>query len=154
MALKYVKGDILDAKIGIITHSCNCFLVFGAGLAKQIKDKYPRAYTECVAIMGKAEPRNRLGKAQIVEVIPGSLFICNAFGQYHYGRGNTVYTDYNALAQALYGLNDWHSKYCPPDFPIYIPHGIGSGLGRGDKDIIHNIIKNAVPNAVIVRKEG
>ena len=153
MALKYVKGDILQAKIGIITHSCNCFLVFGAGLAKQIKDKYPRAYTECVEIMGKAEPRNRLGKAQIVEVIPGSLFICNAFGQFNYGRTGQ-HTDYNALAQALYGLNDWHSKYCPVDFPIYIPHGIGAGLGGGKWEVINNIIKNAVPNAIIVRKEG
>lgn len=153
MPLKYVKGDILDAPNGIIGHQVNCMMVMGSGLAKQIKDKYPRVYTEYVEIMGKAEPRNRLGKCQIIEVRPGQLFVANLFGQFNYGR-NGRHTDYNALAQALYGLNDWHNKYCPIDFPIYIPSGIGCGLGGGSWEIVNNIIKNAVPNAIIVRKEG
>jgi O-acetyl-ADP-ribose deacetylase (regulator of RNase III) len=55
--VQITKGNLLDFPthclsfasneyIGInaIAHSCNCQNVMGAGIAKQIKDRYPQAY--------------------------------------------------------------------------------------------------------------
>jgi len=64
--MKFVKGNILDAQHGIIGHQVNCRMVMGAGLAKQIRGKYPRVYTEYVEVMGKADPKTRFGKCQLV----------------------------------------------------------------------------------------
>ena len=42
--IKYIKGDILDVTEGFIVQQVNCFGVMGAGLAKQIRDKWPSVY--------------------------------------------------------------------------------------------------------------
>ena len=42
--IKYIKGDILNVTEGIIVQQVNCFGVMGAGLAKQIRDKWPSVY--------------------------------------------------------------------------------------------------------------
>ncbi|WP_223260709.1 hypothetical protein [Bacillus sp. LNXM65] len=39
--IKTVDGNILEASEDIICHQVNCKGVMGAGLAKQIKSKYP-----------------------------------------------------------------------------------------------------------------
>ena len=149
--MKYVKGNILDAKHGIIGQQVNCQLVMGAGLARQIRDMYPRVYSEYKNVMGATQPNNRLGKCQIVEAIPQTLYVANLFGQFHYIPRGQCHTDYNALAMALKGLSDWHGKFCHPDFPIFLPHGVGCGLAGGDWKIVESMISNAIPNAIIVR---
>lgn len=149
--MKFVKGNILDAQHGIIGHQVNCQMVMGAGLAKQIRQKYPRAYTEYKEIMGKAEPRARFGKCQIVEVISGTLYIANLFGQFEYRPRGIQHTNYDALSMALVGLKTWHSKYANPDFPIFLPHGLGCGLAGGDWKQVLGRIESAIPNAIIVR---
>ena len=54
--IKTIKGNLLDFPaycetdsdnyigINVIAHSCNCQNVMGAGIAKQIKDRYPQAF--------------------------------------------------------------------------------------------------------------
>lgn len=37
-----LEGNLLDAPFQFIAHQVNCRGVMGAGLAKQIKQKYPR----------------------------------------------------------------------------------------------------------------
>jgi O-acetyl-ADP-ribose deacetylase (regulator of RNase III) len=151
MALKFVKGDILDAEDGIIGHQVNCQMVMGSGLAKQIKNKYPRVYDEYIAIVGVAPINTRLGRCQIV-AISDVLYFANLFGQFDYGlRG--VNTDYGALGMALRQLQRWKTLFKPPNFPVYLPYGIGCGLGGGDWKIVEGIIRDAVPNAIIVRYE-
>lgn len=44
--IKTVEGNILDAEEDIICHQVNCKGVMGAGLAKQIKSKYPNVYKD------------------------------------------------------------------------------------------------------------
>jgi len=52
---------------------------------------------------------------------------------------------------ALVGLKVWHSKYAHPDFPIFLPHGLGCGLAGGDWKEVLGRIESAIPDAVIVR---
>ena len=42
--IEYIKGNILNATEGIIVQQVNCMGVMGAGLAKQIRDKWPSVY--------------------------------------------------------------------------------------------------------------
>jgi len=52
---------------------------------------------------------------------------------------------------ALRQLERWKNITKMKDFPIYLPHGIGCGLGGGDWKIVEGIIRDAVPDAIIVR---
>ena len=42
--MKIIYGDILNITEGIIRQQVNCMGVMGSGLAKQIRNKYPRVY--------------------------------------------------------------------------------------------------------------
>ena len=42
--MRYVKGNILDSDADAILHQVNCQGVMGAGLAKQIRGRYPNVY--------------------------------------------------------------------------------------------------------------
>ena len=44
--LELINGNLLDFPNGInnIAHSCNCRMIMGGGIAKQIKERYPEAY--------------------------------------------------------------------------------------------------------------
>ena len=152
MSLKFVKGNILEAKDGIVGHQVNCQMVMGAGLAKQIRDKYPRVYEEYITVMGRMPMDRRLGQCQVVE-ISKMLYFANLFGQFDY-RLRGVKTDYGALGMALRQLQRWKSLTKPPDFPIYLPYGIGCGLGGGNWSIVEGIIRDATPDATIVRYEN
>jgi O-acetyl-ADP-ribose deacetylase (regulator of RNase III) len=39
-----VDGDLLDQKTDVIAHQVNCLGVMGAGVALQIKNKWPEVY--------------------------------------------------------------------------------------------------------------
>ena len=52
--------NLLEYPLDGFIHSCNCFHTFGAGIALQIKRKYPELY-EADAKHGPAGDRNRLG---------------------------------------------------------------------------------------------
>ncbi len=149
--MHFVKGNILDVHKGIIAHQCNCQLVMGAGLAKQIRIKYPRVYTEYCEIMGKLTITQRLGKSQVVEVISKTLYVANLFSQYHYLPRGVCHTNYDALSMALIGLKKWHKQFCPIDFPVFFPYKMGAGLAGGNWNYIINLIETAFPKAIIVK---
>ena len=46
MNIEVIDGNLLDFPndINVIAHSCNTRNIMGAGIAKQIKDRYPEAY--------------------------------------------------------------------------------------------------------------
>jgi O-acetyl-ADP-ribose deacetylase (regulator of RNase III) len=150
--LRFVKGDILDAEYGIIGHQTNCMLVMGAGIAKQIRDRYPHVFEEYKNVMGtQFTEEQRLGKCQMTTAIPQKLFVANLFGQFRCGGGRIQYTDYGALGMALRSLQRWRTEACPENFPVYLPHGIGCGLAGGDWSIVEGIIRDAIPDAIIVK---
>lgn len=60
--IKIVKGDILQASEDIIGHQVNCQGVMGAGLAKQIRNKYPHVYDEYRKLCSSTENKYSLHK--------------------------------------------------------------------------------------------
>lgn len=150
--IKVIEGNILSTKEGIIVQQVNCQGKMGAGLALQIKNKYPEAYTSYLAFISYAqmEGLELLGQANIVFVLP-DLAVANVFGQKYYGR-NGVYTDYNALEKSLKKVKQFAIKN---GLTVYIPLGIGCGLAGGKWEIVSNIIykvfKDEDVNCVLIR---
>lgn len=135
-------GDILSNAYGIICHQVNCRGVMGAGLAKQVKEKYPKVFNWYKYYCESISPIHLLGYTQFVTVDEDkasnpTLVVANLFAQDNYGRGK-LYTDYKALEKCLksvYNIANAHN------LPVYIPYGIGCGLAGGDWSKVENLIK-------------
>ena len=149
--MQYIEGDLLDIKAGIICHQVNCQLKMGAGLARQIRNKWPVVYSEYIRVMSQAPAKDRLGICQMVEITPKTLYVANLFGQFHYLPRGTRHTDYNALAVALRSLSKWRQTFFSGAFPVFVPELMGCGLAGGDIKEVHAIIRGTLPNAIIVR---
>jgi O-acetyl-ADP-ribose deacetylase (regulator of RNase III) len=148
--VKQISGNILDVTEGIIVQQVNCQGVMGAGLAKQIREKYPHVYENYRDVYEVAEG-SLLGVVCYVHVSP-KLCISSVFGQEYYGRNkNIVYTNYNALKT---GLADISSVAQALGYQVYIPHGIGCGLANGDWNVVLSIIEETTPDAIIVKWGG
>lgn len=145
--MKIIKGNILDIKEGIICHQVNCMGVAGAGLAKQIRDKYPQWYNEYQSDAWGWQYKG-LGNISTFEVSESpELIIVNMFAQLRYGR-TKQHTDYNALRQCLEAVRMFYG-----DRKVYLPYGVGAGLGGGLWQVISGIIEDVLPSAIIVELE-
>lgn len=138
-----IKGNLLtlfeNNNIDILVHGCNCFHTMGAGIAKQIKEKYYIAYeADLQTIKGD---KNKLGTYSFVQ-INNTQFIINAYTQYHFYGKRPI--DYDALRN-VFKLIDSNFK----NKRIGIPK-IGAGLAKGDWNIIQKIIEEEVNNNTIL----
>ena len=137
-----ISGDILQMTRGIIVHQVNCQGVMGAGLALQIRRKYPRHYADFVS-------RNpHLGGLVITQVNAG-LYVVGIYGQDCYG-GSSCHTDYDALAKGLAAVQQLSRE---TGLQLFIPFGIGCGLAHGDWSIVRQLILRNAPGAIVVKKE-
>lgn len=140
--IKYIDGDILSGPKQveriIICQQVNCSGVMGAGLAKQIRAKYPVVYSEYQRYIHELNEQELplLGRVSYVRVAD-NIAIANIFGQDGYGRGKR-HTNYAALSVAF-----WRMFSRIQNTTIRIPYGIGCGLGGGDWDIVEALINDA-----------
>ena len=135
MQIEYVTGNILLTDARHIIHGCNSKGVMGAGVAKAIRNWYPKAYQD----YDDAYNSNglRLGDI-IVSIQPDDRVIHNAITQQDYGRrDDRVYVSYWAIAEVFRKINSWGVK------EIALPK-IGSGLANGDWNVISAIIENTL----------
>lgn len=125
----------------VIAQQVNCQNRMGAGLALALMRKWPtvaRKYHEfCNSnLRHGGQPRNLLGRAQGVCVGP-EQYVCNLFGQEHYGHSGH-YTNETAL---LHGIELVLRSADNHNLPVYIPANIGSGLAGGDRSVIQSGIR-------------
>jgi O-acetyl-ADP-ribose deacetylase (regulator of RNase III) len=145
--LRRIEGNILDVKQGIICHFCNEEGIMGAGLAAQIKLRFPEAYTVY------KEDARCLGSFTSAQVSP-NLYVVNMVTQDLKGKG----TQYPAVMQALHQLSQNRSEYLKM-FPnsseaatqVYFPEFVGCGLGKGNPDAIQAMIEHFFPDTILVR---
>jgi O-acetyl-ADP-ribose deacetylase (regulator of RNase III) len=145
--MKEIGGNILD-KTGIICHQVNCQGKMGAGLALQIKRKWPIVYKEYLKALDTG--LLYLGEIQFVRVSP-KIIVCNMAAQDRYGRDKR-YTDYGAFAHCLLELRQRYQKHLP--LPVCFPHGIGCANAGGDWEVISALIEDIIPEAYIVNFKG
>lgn len=142
--VEILEGDLLKSDCNVICHQTNCQGKMGAGIAKQIRQLYPKVYDEYVKFC-KDNYKNLLGRCQIVNLsIDDNLKYCaNLFGQNGYGYGGR-YTDYNALKCALNELknNCYEFLKIMNNVTVGIPYNIGCGLAGGDWSIVFKIIED------------
>lgn len=132
--IKMYYGDVLQSKARIICHQVNCCGVMGAGLAYQIKKKYPDVYNEYYKLCQTTYKGKLLGIVQMVGIENGNQCIANCFGQLDPGPN----TNYDALENSLYYIRN----IVPKGYTIAIPYKIGCGIGKGNWEEVFNIIKN------------
>ena len=74
-------SNLLEVKSGIICHQVNCIGAMGAGLALQIRNKWPNVFSEYREQCGQfmAHPEMMLGHVLDVAVGP-TLVVANCFG--------------------------------------------------------------------------
>ena len=153
--LRYETGDILSGKYPVICHQVNCKGVMGAGLAKQIRAKYPFVYNEYLDLL--KENNNPLGHILLSHAsgLNGEIIV-SMFAQYGYGRYKR-YTDYYAFKRCLYALEKSMNNYSSNGHynTIAFPYGIGCGLAGGDWHIVQDMIigfsEEVKQDVVIVR---
>ncbi|MCM3034496.1 macro domain-containing protein [Bacillus pumilus] len=138
--IKTVDGNILEASEDIICHQVNCKGVMGAGLAKQIKSKYPNVYKEYKQLCTE-QGDDLLSSVQLISTNDGKT-IANLFAQVGYGR-KRMQTDYDALRSCLQSLKNTvtHSNEKKNQMSIAIPYGISCGLAGGDWTIVEGMIE-------------
>ena len=77
--VKEIKGDLLTADVKIRGHQVNCRGVMGAGIAKQVREKYPEAFEQYKALCDQFGS-SLLGHTQFVTCHDGTI-IANMFAQ-------------------------------------------------------------------------
>ncbi len=118
-----VKGDLFNAPKGaIICHAVNCMGVWGAGIAKTFKNKYPDAY-RFYNRMCTENGANLLGSALLIEV-GGHTIGCLFTSVGYSSNAGSVEEILDATHEAVYDLV-WQNKYNKK--PIYMCK-INSGL--------------------------
>ena len=144
---KEVYGDILTP-VGygtgvVVCHQVNCKGVMGAGLAKQIRQKFPRVYEDYLEKCATTPSDRLLGSVQFCFApCSAGYVIANVFAQNGYGYGR-CFTDYDALAKALTRVAQMF-----PDSTIRLPYHMGCGLAGGDWDTVSKISQDTLVGKV------
>lgn len=132
--IKYTQGDLVrDAErdFDVIGHGCNCFNNMGAGIAKDVRIKYPEAYRVDVATqMGS---KDKLGN--YTKWDGENITILNLYTQWRYGNSE-INADYDAIRGCMKSIKEDYSGK-----KIGLPL-IGAGLAKGDWGVISKIIED------------
>lgn len=145
------QGNILDdlnaGTITVVGHQVNTQGQMGHGLAREIREQYPVAYTAYRDAL--RDHTLVLGGICPVEVAP-ARWIVHLAGQRRAHGWPRQKTDYVALARALVALNDWSAR---DGMNVGLPYALGCGLGGGQWAVVSALIATYCPSAVLVRMD-
>lgn len=142
--LNVVEGDLIKmakrGKFDLILHGCNCRNTMGSGIAKQIKDNFPDAYTADTKFSEQYHnyPYLKLGQYSLTHWYDGDhskFIIINAYTQFDFLPRGVDHFEYASFAVILQKLHHFYGNY-----DIGLPR-IGSGLAGGDPDRIYGMIE-------------
>lgn len=142
--MKTITGNLLDQK-GILCHQVNLRGIMGAGLALQIRMKWPKAHEDYVRYCRKCPMVSDV----VFSKIGDGVIVAHLFGQSDISTGECA-TRYEAYPEMLKEVRKAAEGL---EEEIYIPYGIGCGLGGGDWNIVLSILEKHCPNATIVKYE-
>lgn len=149
MKIQYKIGDVTEAVEPVIAHGCNSRGVMGSGVAKAIREKFPRAYTvyHDFCILGARVGTNIWVLCD--EVSPPKTIV-NCITQENYGYDGQQYVDYEAVKACIENINTqavYRRRMSREDqFDAFALPMIGSALGGGDWDILEYIIEANTPD--------
>jgi O-acetyl-ADP-ribose deacetylase (regulator of RNase III) len=132
--IKYIKGDLFNTDCDIIAHGCNCLGVMGSGVAKIVRDRYPKAYHAYVDKYD--EDGLKLGEVQFVLQRDGK-YIANCMTQNAFLPRGKRHADYNAIMDCMEQVKVFAMS---KGLSIAIPK-IGAGLAGGNWNAIEVLLK-------------
>lgn len=137
MSITYIPGDLLSSDCDVLAHGCNCFHSFGAGIARQFKEKYPTSFdADLRSSRGDPEKLGTFTKAEF-----DGKMIFNLYTQFRYGYPPRQ-VDYNAVRDSLEAMKGYLEMFSDFDnIKIGMPK-IGCGLAGGDWNIVEDIIED------------
>lgn len=128
--IKIMDGDLFSTTAPIIAHQVNCQGKMRSGVALQIRELYPEAYTQYIQLCHNPLYHNTLlGTAQ--QCICNDKIIYNLYGQDNYGYDGGQYTNTYALKNAMKQLADYARRQ---KLVIAMPYKIGCCRGGADWD--------------------
>ena len=152
--MKHINGDIIElAKSGVfdvIAHGCNCQGNMGKGLAKQIKEQFPK--------VGKIDQKGEYPGTIYAVTYPNGLTIVNAYTQIYYGKANDQYKSLSVINNFACDVVDSQKnryefiRHCLRAINTFFAGKklglplIGSGLAGGDWKLIEVIITQELFN--------
>ena len=140
--LYYKVGDLLVAPQKTIAHQVNCQGKMDSGIAKAIRNKYPKVYKEYMVLYNYWVDINKAmlpGYSQIVYT--ENRYIFNLFGQVRYGYDELIYTPYAYLSIALDRCFSEMREIGETE--IAIPYKMGCDKGSGtDWNVVESILEN------------
>ena len=149
MKIEQIEGDLLDFPNGInvIAQCCNCKAVQSAGIAKQIKERYPEAYeadkTHHAVYQNKGNSMlGSYSSARVWKAGEKVRFVVNLYGQENYGvedRQLNYEAIYCAMNRLRINLNIAHRNL--QETVVGFPYGMGCGLAGGDWRIVYAMIE-------------
>lgn len=134
--LSIINGDLLEQNFDVIGHQANCLNIMGAGIALQIKNKFPNAFE----VDRLVNQNNKYGNFSISRT--QKPYIANLYGQYAIGKiynKMLKYDNLKALESALEGLLNYMSYDSLKT--LGLPYMIGCGLAGGDWNKTFEMIK-------------
>lgn len=144
--ITYKKGNLLNSTCNIICHQVNCQGVMSAGIAKQIRDRFPLCYENYREFVKRNGKEKCLGDVYFYQAWNDTI-IANMFSQFHYLPRGMRHTDYDAFRSCcgyikqFLNFDNFNSYDHVRQIRIGFPYGIGCGLGGGDWEVIKGIIE-------------
>lgn len=139
--MKEIKGNLFDGEYDYLAHCANTYCTFGAGVAKQIKKRYPEAYEADLATKDLGE--KKLGNYSQATVDGGKFVVVNIYGQIGIGNdGDPVNRNvqYDHLFDAFYLLaQEISERHQIGNLVIGVPM-LGCGLAGGKWRIVEAIL--------------
>lgn len=148
--IKFFNGDLLKSGCDVICHQVNEYGVMGAGIAKQIKDKYQKAFADY-----KNAIKEKTSKGENLPLIalskqPDGVIVANMFTQ---RKGET---DLKLLRNAVVFLgmqiidlfvtklkfNEMTGAFFDRPFRVGIPFKYGCGIAKGDWENVLKVWKD------------
>jgi O-acetyl-ADP-ribose deacetylase (regulator of RNase III) len=155
--MHHIHGDLLvlaaTGEFDLIAHGCNCQGTMGAGIALQIKRRFPLA----AAI---DEPGAAPGTISAV-LLPTGLTIVNAYTQIHWGAASAeqrALSPVNDYAEPLPDTQENRYRFirsCMREIRRHFPHKriglplIGCGLAGGDWAVVEPIIAEELAGCAV-----
>ena len=154
--MKIISGNLLDFPngINIICHQANIRNTFGAGIAKQIKIRYPSAY---IADVNASNNNQAILGGYSYCKISTNKYIFNLYGQdLHTESIAGSATSYDAIYSALNNMKkkvfELYSNSIYGETEGFIPHigfpyYMGCNLGGGNWELYKKIIEVCIGNS-------
>ena len=147
--IKFFNGDLLKSGCDIICHQVNEYGVMGAGIAKQIKEKYPKAFDDYTKAIKEAKGKGKNLPMFVLSKQPDSVVVANMFTQ----RNGETNLEILRNAVVFLGmqiidlfitklkLNEMTGIFVDRPFRVGIPYKYGCGIAKGDWESILKVWK-------------